>query len=54
LDEGFEMLRSDNLELILNQLQSSEKMVGMISHVEAIPLQIRVIPKGDTSLVSLN
>jgi exonuclease SbcC len=62
LDEGFGTLDSDSLELALNalnQLQSSGKMVGVISHVEAlkerIPLQIRVIPKGDgTSLVSLN
>ncbi len=43
----------------LNQLQSSGKMVGVISHVEAlkerIPLQIRVIPKGDgTSVLDLN
>ena len=42
---------TSSLELELNQLQSSGKMVGVISHVEAlkerIPLQIRVIPKGD-------
>lgn len=62
LDEGFGTLDSDSLELALNalnQLQSSGKMIGVISHIEAlkerIPLQIRVIPKGDgTSLVSLN
>ncbi|MFA7091872.1 MAG: AAA family ATPase [Arcobacteraceae bacterium] len=62
LDEGFGTLDSDSLELALNalnQLQSSGKMVGVISHVEAlkerIPLQIRVIPKGDgTSVLSLN
>lgn len=62
LDEGFGTLDSDSLELALNalnQLQSSGKMVGVISHVEAlkerIPLQIRVMPKGDgTSLLSLN
>jgi exonuclease SbcC len=54
LDEGFGTLDSDSLELALNalnQLQSSGKMVGVISHVEAlkerIPLQIRVMPKGD-------
>jgi exonuclease SbcC len=62
LDEGFGTLDSDSLELALNalnQLQSSGKMVGVISHVEAlkerIPLQIRVIPKGDgTSVLSLS
>ncbi|WP_141050856.1 AAA family ATPase [Aliarcobacter cryaerophilus] len=62
LDEGFGTLDSDSLELALNalnQLQSSGKMVGVISHVEAlkerIPLQIRVMPKGDgTSFLSLN
>ncbi len=62
LDEGFGTLDRDSLELALNalnQLQSSGKMVGVISHVEAlkerIPLQIRVMPKGDgTSLLSLN
>jgi len=55
-------LDSDGLELVLNAqnwLQSSVKIVGMISHVEAlkerIPLQIKVLPKGDgTSLVSFN
>lgn len=62
LDEGFGTLDSDSLELALNalnQLQSSGKMVGVISHVEAlkerIPLQIRVVPKGDgTSVLDLN
>lgn len=61
LDEGFGTLDSDSLELALNalnQLQSSGKMVGVISHVEAlkerIPLQIRVMPKGDgTSVLNL-
>lgn len=62
LDEGFGTLDSDSLELALNalnQLQSSGKMVGVISHVEAlkerIPLQIMVMPKGDgTSVLNLN
>ncbi|MDK2041304.1 AAA family ATPase [Aliarcobacter butzleri] len=62
LDEGFGTLDSDSLELALNalnQLQSSGKMVGVISHMEAlkerIPLQIRVVPKGDgTSVLNLN
>lgn len=62
LDEGFGTLDSDSLELALNalnQLQSSGKMVGVISHVEAlkerIPLQIKVEPKGDgTSILDLN
>ncbi len=62
LDEGFGTLDSDSLELALNalnQLQSSGKMVGVISHVEAlkerIPLQIKVEPKGDgTSGLDLN
>ncbi len=61
LDEGFGTLDSESLELALNalnQLQVSGKMVGVISHVEAlkerIPLQIRVVPKGDgTSLLQL-
>lgn len=61
LDEGFGTLDSNGLELALNalnQLQNSGKMVGVISHVEAlkerIPLQIRVEPKGDgTSVVTL-
>ncbi|MGJ0333084.1 AAA family ATPase [Aliarcobacter cryaerophilus] len=62
LDEGFGTLDSDSLELALNalnQLQSSGKMVGVISHVEAlkerIPLQIKVEPKGDgTSVLELD
>ncbi|WP_152632999.1 AAA family ATPase [Aliarcobacter butzleri] len=62
LDEGFGTLDSDSLELALNalnQLQSSGKMVGVISHVEAlkerIPLQIKVEPRGDgTSVLNLN
>ncbi|KLE07955.1 lantibiotic ABC transporter [Aliarcobacter butzleri L354] len=62
LDEGFGTLDSDSLELALNalnQLQSSGKMVGVISHVEAlkerIPLQIKVEPKGDgMSVLNLN
>ena len=62
LDEGFGTLDSDSLALALNalnQLQSSGKMVGVISHVEAlkerIPLQIRIMPKGDgTSVLNLN
>jgi len=62
LDEGFGTLDSDSLELALNalnQLQSSGKMVGVISHVEAlkerIPLQIKVMPKGDgTSVLDLS
>ena len=62
LDEGFGTLDSDSLELALNalnQLQSSGKMVGVISHVavlkERIPLQIKVVPKGDgTSRLDLN
>ncbi len=62
LDEGFGTLDSDSLELALNalnQLQSSGKMIGVISHMEAlkerIPLQIRVLPRGDgTSVLSFN
>lgn len=62
LDEGFGTLDSDSLELALNalnQLQSSGKMVGVISHVEAlkerIPLQIKVEPRGDgTSVLDLS
>ncbi len=61
LDEGFGTLDSESLELALNalnQLQDSGKMVGVISHVEAlkerIPLQIKVVPRGDgTSLLEL-
>ena len=61
LDEGFGTLDEDSLETALNALnllQSRGKMVGVISHVEAlkerIPLQIKVIPKGDgTSFIEL-
>jgi exonuclease SbcC len=62
LDEGFGTLDENSLEQALNALnllQSSGKMVGVISHVEAlkerIPLQIKVVPKGDgTSFVNFN
>ena len=62
LDEGFGTLDEDSLETALNALnllQSSGKMVGVISHVEAlkerIPLQIKVVPKGDgTSFVEMD
>jgi exonuclease SbcC len=54
LDEGFGTLDEESLEMALyalNLLQNSGKMIGVISHVEAlkerIPLQIKVIPKGD-------
>ncbi len=54
LDEGFGTLDSQSLEMALdalNLLQNSGKMVGIISHVEAlkerIPLQIKVISRGD-------
>ena len=61
LDEGFGTLDEDSLETALNALnllQSGGKMVGVISHVEAlkerIPLQIKVIPNGDgTSFVEI-
>lgn len=61
LDEGFGTLDEESLETALNALnllQSSGKMVGVISHVEGlkerIPLQIKVIPKGDgTSFVEI-
>ncbi|PHR54451.1 MAG: lantibiotic ABC transporter [Arcobacter sp.] len=61
LDEGFGTLDEESLETALNALnllQSSGKMVGVISHVEAlkerIPLQIRVVPNGDgTSFVKM-
>ena len=61
LDEGFGSLDNSSLEMALNalsQLQNSGKMIGIISHVEAlkerIPLQIKVIPKGDgTSRVEI-
>ena len=62
LDEGFGTLDEDSLETALNALnllQSSGKMVGVISHVEAlkerIPLQIKITPKGDgTSSIILD
>ncbi|CAA6802906.1 MAG: Exonuclease SbcC [uncultured Sulfurovum sp.] len=62
LDEGFGTLDSDSLEMALtalNALQSSGKMVGVISHVEAlkerIGLQIRVVPRGDgTSFLEMD
>ncbi|MBL0721677.1 MAG: nuclease sbcCD [Sulfurovum sp.] len=54
LDEGFGTLDEENLDMALNalnRLQSQGKMVGVISHIEAlkerIPLQIRVIANGD-------
>lgn len=61
LDEGFGTLDNDSLELALSALsalQSSGKMVGVISHVEAlkerIPLQIKVESRGDgTSVLSM-
>jgi len=61
LDEGFGTLDEESLETALNALnllQSSGKMVGVISHVEAlkerIPLQIKVIANGDgTSYIEL-
>jgi len=61
LDEGFGTLDEESLEIALNALnllQSGGKMVGVISHVEAlkdrIPLQIKVIPNGDgTSFVEV-
>ncbi|WP_415396272.1 SbcC/MukB-like Walker B domain-containing protein [Sulfurimonas sp. CS5] len=61
LDEGFGTLDEDSLETALNALnllQSGGKMVGVISHVEAlkerIPLQIKVIPNGDgTSFIEI-
>ncbi len=61
LDEGFGTLDTQSLEMALNALnllQSSGKMLGIISHVEAlkerIPLQIKVISNGDgTSYIEL-
>ncbi len=54
MDEGFGTLDKESLEVALNALnllQHSGKMVGVISHVEAlkesIPLQIKVLPNGD-------
>jgi exonuclease SbcC len=56
LDEGFGTLDEENLDIALNALtllQNSGKMIGVISHVEAlkerIPLQIKIIAKGDGS-----
>lgn len=53
LDEGFGSLDADTLEVALgalNLLESKGKMIGVISHVEAlkerIPLQIQVHKKG--------
>ena len=62
LDEGFGTLDTESLETALNALnllQTSGKMVGVISHVKAlkerIPLQIRVVPNGDgTSRVEVD
>jgi len=62
LDEGFGTLDEESLETALNALnllQSGGKMVGVISHVEAlkerIPLQIKVVPRGDgTSFIEMN
>jgi len=61
LDEGFGTLDEENLEMAinaLNTLQSKGKMVGVISHIEAlkerIPIQIKVIANGDgTSRVEI-
>ncbi|MFT5659919.1 MAG: exonuclease SbcC [Sulfurimonas sp.] len=61
LDEGFGTLDEESLETALNALnllQSGGKMVGVISHVEAlkerIPLQIKVVKNGDgTSFVEV-
>lgn len=53
LDEGFGTLDGDTLEVALTALDSlnaSGKMIGIISHVEAlkerIPAQIRVVKGG--------
>ena len=61
LDEGFGTLDETSLETALNALsllQSKGKMIGIISHVEAlkerIPLQIKIVPNGDgTSRVEI-
>jgi exonuclease SbcC len=54
LDEGFGNLDEESLDTALNalsMLQAQGKMIGLISHVEAlkerIALQIKVIPRGD-------
>jgi len=54
LDEGFGTLDEENLDMALNalnRLQSQGKMIGVISHIEAlkekIPAQIKVISNGD-------
>jgi exonuclease SbcC len=54
LDEGFGTLDEESLETALNalaHLQSGGKMVGVISHVEAlkqrISTEIKVVPNGD-------
>lgn len=54
LDEGFGTLDEASLEIALNALsllQSKGKMIGLISHVEAlkerIPLQIKIVSNGD-------
>jgi len=54
LDEGFGSLDDNSLDKALDalaQLQSSGKMIGVISHVEALKerilLQLKVEPKGD-------
>ena len=54
LDEGFGTLDEESLQTALNALnllQNRGKMVGVISHVEAlkerIPQQIKVVPNGD-------
>jgi exonuclease SbcC len=61
LDEGFGTLDEDSLDMAitaLSHLQNSGKMVGVISHVEAlkerIPTQIKVVSNGDgTSFIRL-
>jgi len=60
--KSFGTLDEESLETALNALnllQSGGKMVGVISHVEAlkerIPLQIKVVPNGDgTSFVEVS
>jgi len=54
LDEGFGSLDDNSLDVALNALsglQSSGKMIGVISHINAlkerIPLQIKIVPNGD-------